>query len=85
MKAKNKFEVGVKYSASQNLSRLALENGIKPTYFDSIIYVKSKIDMDTIEHEFKNKEGVKIYLDDNFINNGKTEDNSLIVAKLKNQ
>jgi hypothetical protein len=77
---KNTFFLETKYVASQNISRLALQKGYVPLFYQGLIY--KGFDAETSEHIF-NYEGKTLWFDDDFINNGKSEDNSMIFAEYK--
>lgn len=77
---KNLFTVGAKYNASQNISRLSLSNGNTPLFYQGLIYLS--FDSETSEHLFK-YEGETKWFDDDFINNGKSEDNSMVFSEIK--
>lgn len=76
----NSFTVGAKYNASQNLSRLALSKGCVPVFYQGLIYIS--FDAETSEHLFI-YEGEPKWFDDQFINNGKSEDNSMVFGKAR--
>lgn len=76
----NRFTVGRKYNASQNISRLALGNGNVPLFYQGLIY--QGFDGQSGEHCFS-YEGELKYFDDEFINNGRSEDNSMVFGEIK--
>ena len=78
---KNTFNPDSRYAAAQNISRLALGNGHAPLYYENLIYIVS--DYTTNEHCFSYNGEAKWFDDDN-INTGNSEDNSLIIAELNN-
>ena len=78
---KNLFDIGAKYNASQNISRLALSNGHTPLFYQGLVYIN--FNLETSEHMFE-YEGELKWFDDDYINNGKSEDNSMIFAEINN-
>lgn len=72
---KNLFSIGAKYNASQNISRLLLSTGHTPLFYSGLIY--EGFDAKTNEHFF-DYEGERKWFDDDLINTGKSEDNSMI-------
>lgn len=75
----NTFTIGSKYNASQNTSQLSLGNGNTPLFYQGLTY--QGFDADTNEHCF-DYEGELKWFDDEFINNGRSEDNSMIFAEI---
>jgi hypothetical protein len=76
---KNSFKLGAEYSASQNISRLSLSNNNIPLFYEGLIYLG--FDSKTSEHIFE-YEGETKWFDDDFINNGKSEDNSMVFGEI---
>lgn len=76
---KNQFTIGATYNAAQNISRLSLSNGNTPLFYQGLVYVG--FDSATFEHEFTYN-GESKWFDDDFVNNGKSEDNSMIIAEV---
>ena len=76
----NIFIVGAKYNASQNISKKFLSEGHVPLFYQGLIYIK--FDPIHFEHQFE-YEGETKWFDDDFINNGKSGDNSMVFAEVK--
>ncbi len=78
----NSFTVGARYNASQNISRAALSKGHVPLFYQGLTY--QGFNIETKEHLFE-YEGEKKWFDDEFINNGKSEDNSMVFGEITYQ
>ena len=79
---KNSFIIGAKYNASQNISRLSLAKGNVPLFYQGLVY--KGFDPETSEHLFEYQNETK-WFDDDFINNGKVEDNSMIFSESESE
>ena len=80
---KNSFNVGAKYNAAQNISRLALANNHAPLFYQGLVYQGfEKMENGLIEHVF-DYEGETKWFDDDTINNGQSEDNSMVFGEMK--
>ena len=77
MTIKNSFIIGAKYNASQNISRLSLDNGYRRLSYKGLVY--QDYNYETNEYLFDYK-GEEIWFDGDFVNNGKAEDNSIIIS-----
>ena len=79
---KNLFNVGAKYNAAQNISRLALANNHAPLFYKGLVYEGFEKDGNgLIEHVFT-YEGEKKWFDDDSINTGQSEDNSMVFGQI---
>lgn len=78
------FIVGNFYSCAQNISRLALSKGHAPIYYVGLKYLGFEKVNGLIEHQFE-YEGDSKFFDDENINTGKSEDNSLVFADCKSK
>jgi hypothetical protein len=76
---KNTFEIGKTYQAVQKMSRLALAKGHCPLYYDKLVYVGFEHIDGVIEHSFT-YEGELRRFDDEFVNNNRSEDNSITIG-----
>lgn len=78
---KNTFEVGGIYSAAQNISRLALANGHVPLFYQGLVYTGFEVEegTDNILHNFAYEGEIRSF-DDDFINNGRAEDNGIVIG-----
>jgi hypothetical protein len=79
---RNAFAIGIKYSASQKISRRALSEGHAPLFYQELTYLG--FDVKTKEHQF-DFEGETKWFDDDCINNGKSEDNSMVFGRLTDE
>lgn len=73
------FIVGQFYNCSQNISRLALTKGHTPLFYSGLKYLGFEKVNGVIEHQFE-YEGESKFFDDENINTGKSEDNSLVFS-----
>ena len=81
MTTKNSFIIGAKYNASQNISRLALGNGHTPLFYEGLVYQGYNDETNDYIFDYN---GVTKWFDVDFVNNGKAEDNSIVIAYSKN-
>lgn len=79
---KNTFTKGAIYNAMQTMSPSALANNHTPVNYIGLVYDSScKDENDICEHQFM-YEGKAVHFDDDFTNNGKLFDNSMIIVEV---
>lgn len=77
---KNVFISGEAYNAAQKINPMSLANNNTPLFYNGLVFVAtSKDENGFIEHEFI-YEGESRYFDDDFVNNDKPCDNSMIIV-----
>ena len=75
---KNKFERFERYNAAQNISIESLGVGHAPLYYKGLVYIE--FNNDSKEHLFMYN-GEPKWFDDDFVNNGKSQDNSMLIVE----